>query len=141
MSKKSRAIKNQKKQSSPKYKAKQAKKAYYSSYAARENWNEKKARKTQSQINRRISEGISVDCPLQSWERPSRENCKGCTLKCSFKKDQWLLADACNGIFYCMHFYWSKWSGIEVVITKLSRKQLAAKSSTWVRIPPTPPNF
>ena len=88
MSKKSRAIRNQKKQNSPKQKAKQAKKSYYASYAAKVDWDEKKARKKQSQLNKRVSEGISANCPLQSWEKPSKQNCKGCTLKCSFKKGQ-----------------------------------------------------
>jgi hypothetical protein len=36
MSKKSRALEKQKKQNSPKAKAKQAKKSYYSSYAAKQ---------------------------------------------------------------------------------------------------------
>ena len=31
------------------------------------------------------------------------------------------------------------WSGIEVVITGLTRNQVACKGS-WVRIPPAPPN-
>ena len=88
MSKKRRALKERKKQNSPKYKAKQAKKTYYASYAAKESWDEKKARKTQSQLNKRVSEGISVNCPLRSWEKPSNENCKGCTHRCSFKEDQ-----------------------------------------------------
>ena len=34
---------------------------------------------------------------------------------------------------------YSLWSGIEVVITRLSRKQLVANRDPWVRIPLTPP--
>lgn len=83
MSRKKRAIERQKKQNSPQKKAKQAKKSYYSSREASENWEEKKARKEQGRITKRISKGISVDCPLQSWEQPSAENCSGCKLNCT----------------------------------------------------------
>lgn len=86
MSRKKRALERQKKQNSPQRKAKQAKKTYYKSYAAKEDWDKKKDRKDQTRINKRISEGISVVCPLQSWEKPNYKSCKGCTLKCSFKK-------------------------------------------------------
>lgn len=85
MSRKKRAIEKQKKQNSPAKKAKNAKKNYYASYVAREKWDEKKERKQQSQTIRRVSKGISTDCPLQSWEHPTKEKCNGCHLKCSFK--------------------------------------------------------
>ena len=32
------------------------------------------------------------------------------------------------------------WTGIEVVITGLTRNQFVGNSGTWVRIPPRPPN-
>lgn len=83
MSRKKRAIEKQKKQNSPQKKAKRAKKAYYSSWDARCTWEEKKARKEQGRITKRISKGISVDCPLKSWEQPSAENCSGCKLNCT----------------------------------------------------------
>ena len=34
-----------------------------------------------------------------------------------------------------------KWRRIEVVITRLTRNQLAGKTGPWVRIPPSPPTF
>ncbi len=83
MSRKKRAIEKQKKQNSPKRKAKQAKKAYYSSWDAHDTWEEKKARKEQGRLTKRVSKGISVECPLRSWEQPSIENCSGCKLNCS----------------------------------------------------------
>lgn len=86
MSRKKRAIERQKKQNSPQKKAKQAKKTYYKSNEAKQNWSEKKARKDQSRTNKRISQGVSVMCPLKSWETPNSANCKGCTLKCSLQK-------------------------------------------------------
>ena len=86
MSRRKRAIEKQKKQSSPMQKAKRAKKQYYASNAAKDNWEEKKARKEQSRFNERISKGISVQCPLQSWEQPSTEKCRECKLRCSFKR-------------------------------------------------------
>ena len=86
MSRKKRALERQKKQSSPMQKAKRAKKQYYASIAAKDNWEEKKARKEQSRLNKRISEGISAQCPLQSWEQPSTEKCRGCKFKCSLKR-------------------------------------------------------
>ena len=45
MSKRRKALKRQKKQNSPKAKAKQAKKAYYASPAAKQKWADKKARR------------------------------------------------------------------------------------------------
>ena len=85
MSRKSRALEKQKKLNSQAKKAKNAKKNYYASYAAKEAWEKKKARKKQSQIDRRESMGISVNCPLESWEQPTVEKCSGCNLRCSFR--------------------------------------------------------
>ena len=86
MSRKKRAIEREKKQSSPKQKAKRAKKQYYASSDAKDNWEDKKARIEQSRLNKRISSGISPQCPLQSWEEPNAEKCRACKLKCSFKR-------------------------------------------------------
>lgn len=83
MSRKKRTIEKQKKQNSPAKKAKQAKKQFYASPAAEEQWKEKKFRKKQSQLNRRQSQGVSMNCPLESWEQPSIEKCEGCDLECS----------------------------------------------------------
>lgn len=85
MSRRKKALERQKKQSSAERRAKEAKKKYYNSNEAREKWNDKKARKQQSQVNLRVSKGVSVDCPLNSWEEPNAERCKDCELKCSFK--------------------------------------------------------
>lgn len=85
MSRKKRKLEKQKKQNSPAMKAKLAKKRYYASDAARDKWESKKEKKYQSQINKRMSQGISSNCPLQSWEQPNSERCKGCEIKkCSF---------------------------------------------------------
>ena len=86
VSKRKRTFKNQKKQSSPEQKRKRAKKAYYHSFEAKQKWDDKKARKAQSQNDKRIGQGISALCPLDYWEMPSVEKCCECTLKCSFKK-------------------------------------------------------
>ena len=86
MSKKKRKIEKEKKQNSPKQQAKRKKKAYYASYEAAQKWDDKQARKEQSQLNRRESQGISVYCPLLSWETPTIRRCKGCKLKCSFNR-------------------------------------------------------
>ena len=86
MSRKKRAIERQKKQSSPAQKAKRAKKQYYASSDAKDNWEDKKARKEQSRLNKRVSLGISPQCSLESWEEPSAEKCRECKLKCSFKR-------------------------------------------------------
>ena len=45
MSKRRKALKRQKKQNSPKARAKQAKKAYYASPEAKRKWEDKKAKK------------------------------------------------------------------------------------------------
>jgi len=84
MSRKKRALEKQRKQNSPEKKAKQEKRKYYASREAEEKWRDKKERKRQSQINRRVSKGVSVYCPLQSWQLPSIERCEGCDVKCSF---------------------------------------------------------
>ena len=85
MSRKKRKLERQRKQNSPEKKAKQAKKAYYASCEAKDRWEEKKERKRQNQINARISKGVSVDCPLESWEAPSIQRCEACDIiKCSF---------------------------------------------------------
>ncbi len=55
-------------------------------YEAAQKWDDKQARKEQSQLNRRESQGISVYCPLLSWETPTIRRCKGCKLKCSFNR-------------------------------------------------------
>lgn len=86
MSRKKRAIEREKKQNSPMQKAKRAKKQYYASSDAKGNWEDKKACKEQSRLNKRISLGISPQCPLQSWEEPNTEKCRECKLKCSFKR-------------------------------------------------------
>lgn len=86
MSRRKRAIEKQKKQNSKARKLKQQRKAYYASGSAIEKWEEKKARKSQSQLNNRISKGISSDCPLFEWEKPSAKKCEDCSLKCSFKR-------------------------------------------------------
>ena len=63
---------------------KNAKKNYYASNAAKQKWEDKKKRKSQSQISYRESTGISKECPLASWATPSVENCKGCSVfRCS----------------------------------------------------------
>ena len=85
MSKKKRALEKQRKQNSLAKKAKQRKKSYYASSAAKERWNDKKGRKENKQLARRESMGISVNCPLQSWEKPDTNKCKECFLKCSYK--------------------------------------------------------
>lgn len=85
MSKRKRALERQKKQNSPAKKAKIAKKQSYKSWDSAEKWEEKKRRKSESNINRRISDGISTECPLKHFEKPSAENCEGCELKCSSK--------------------------------------------------------
>ena len=87
MSRKKRALERQKKQNSLAKRAKNAKKAYYASDSAREKWNNKKARKKESQLNKRESMGISTQCPLKSWDNPSVEKCEGCNLRCSFKNN------------------------------------------------------
>lgn len=84
MSRKKRAREQQRKMNSKAAEIKNQKKRYYVSYAAKERWQEKKARKEQSQLTKRVSQGISVKCPLQGWEEPSIESCSGCTLKCSY---------------------------------------------------------
>lgn len=88
MSKKKRAIEKQKKQNSEEQKRKRAKKAEYASHASYLKWEDKKARKEQSQLNRREALGVSRECPLVSWEQPSIEKCNGCQVnKCSFKTE------------------------------------------------------
>jgi len=57
---------------------------HYASYQATVDWEEKKSRKTQSQINKKASLGISTKCPLPVWQNPNQETCNGCTLKCSY---------------------------------------------------------
>lgn len=85
MSRKKRAIEKQKKQNSEAQKRKRAKKAEYTSWNSSLKWDEKKARKQQSQLTKRESKGISVECPLMPWESPSAEKCSKCMLKCSYK--------------------------------------------------------
>lgn len=85
MSRKKRAIDKQRRQSA-KAKNKQEKRTYYASPKAGDNWEQKKARKSQSQLNRRVSAGVSTQCPLYEWENPNNELCKGCTLKCSYNR-------------------------------------------------------
>ena len=85
MSRRKRAIEKQKKQNSKARKLKQQKKEYYASGSAMKKWEDKKTRKSQSQLNNRIAQGISSDCPLFEWEKPSTPKCDGCLLKCSFK--------------------------------------------------------
>ncbi len=85
MSRKQRAQEQQKKRNSPAQKEKRAKKIYYASYVARQDWQEKKARKRQEQIKKRVERGISVHCYLEPWEEPSTEKCTGCRYRCSFK--------------------------------------------------------
>lgn len=85
MSRKRRTIDKQRKQSA-KAKQKAQKRAYYASNQATIDWEEKKARKSQSQINKKASMGISTKCPLPEWESPSHERCEGCTLKCSYNR-------------------------------------------------------
>ena len=84
MSRKKRAKEQQGKINSKAVKIKRAKKQYYASYAAKEKWLDKKAKKQQNQITKRVSQGISVDCPLRGWEQPSIEKCGDCNLKCSY---------------------------------------------------------
>lgn len=84
MSRKKRAREQQRKMNSKASETKKQKKRYYGSYAAKNKWQEKKARKEQRQLTKRVSQGISVKCPLQGWEKPSIEGCSGCTLKCSY---------------------------------------------------------
>ncbi len=82
MSKKKRAQRKQEKANSPANKAKQAKKQYYASWEAKDDWRTKQARKEQRQIRERSSQGVPGECPLAGWEKPSAEKCDGCTLKC-----------------------------------------------------------
>ena len=84
MSRRKKAIEKEKKQNSAEHKKKQAKKNYYRSYQAKEKWDEKKSRRDQSKLDKRIGEGVSVNCPLKAWETPSTERCFGCKLKCSY---------------------------------------------------------
>lgn len=84
MSRKKRAIKKQQKASSPATKAKREKKAYYSSYQARDDWENKKGLREQRQLKKRESQGISTECHLMGWEKPTPEKCSGCRRKCSY---------------------------------------------------------
>lgn len=83
MSSKKRAIEKQKKANSPKAMAKRAKKQFYASPAAKEQWEDKKGRREQRQEAKRSTNGIPRECPLPAWEKPNTEKCKGCRLKCS----------------------------------------------------------
>ena len=42
---------------------------------------------------------------------------------------------------YTINYICIIWTGIEVVITGLTRNQFVGNSGTWVRIPPCPPNM
>lgn len=86
MSRRKKAIERQRKQNTPEKKAKRAKKEKYASFASKEKWEDKKEKKRQSNLNRRQSQGVSVECPLDHWDTPSSEKCEGCDLKCSFKR-------------------------------------------------------
>jgi len=85
MSRKKRAIEKQKKQNSEAQKRKRAKKSEYSSRNSYLKWEEKKERRQQSQLAKREAKGISTECPLMHYEKPSEEKCAKCTLKCSHK--------------------------------------------------------
>ncbi|MDE5830976.1 MAG: hypothetical protein K2H53_05020 [Clostridia bacterium] len=85
MSRRKRAIEKAKKQNSEAQKRKRAKKAKYASHESSLKWDEKKERRRQSNLNKRVSRGISVECPLEHYEKPSAEKCYKCTRKCSYK--------------------------------------------------------
>ena len=86
MSKKKRAIERQKKRNSTATKLKQEKKRYYASYEAKSKWDEKKAKKEQSQCTKRESKGIPKNCPVPGWEIPTIKHCKECTvIRCTYK--------------------------------------------------------
>lgn len=84
MSRKKRALERQKKANSPQAKAKRAKKAAYQSPANKQHWEDKKAAKASRQQAQKASMGISAECPMNSWEKPSINSCYGCSLKCSY---------------------------------------------------------
>jgi hypothetical protein len=88
MSRKSREKEKAKRQNSLPKRLKQQRKNYYTSGAAREAWDEKKASKKQSQISQREKQGINSNCRLLSCDKPSYENCGRCRLKCHFENFQ-----------------------------------------------------
>ena len=84
MSKKQRQKRQLKKQNSDKNKRKQAKKERYRRGGSG-NLEKKKEKTRQRMLTERESKGVSPACPLEHYDKPSTEKCKGCTLKCSFK--------------------------------------------------------
>lgn len=80
MSKKRRAIEKQKKHNSEEQKRKRKKKEKYKSPESKQKWEDKKARKEQSQYAKRESQGVSASCPLRPWDKPSTKKCYYCDI-------------------------------------------------------------